>query len=440
MKSTILVIDDNLKICSSLCDNFMENGYNIFSAQSMTEALNIYNTNDIDAVILDLKLGEENGIDVLKKIKALNAITPIIIITGYSSVESTIDSMKLGAYDYIQKPINFGRLKRIIENAIIMSKTKKENFNIKNKFYNTSIMVDTMNEKMKDLYSRIKKLSVANIPILILGESGTGKEHISDFIHSNSINAGKELFKINCTSFPESLLDNELFGHDKGAYTGAETLFKGIFERADGSTLFLDEIGDMPLYIQSKILRVQQNNEIRRLGGKETININLRIIAATNEDIEQLIAEKKFREDLYYRLNTAMINIPPLRERKEDIPSLSNILLKEFALANSTSTKYLSDEVLSIFYQYEWPGNVRELKNAINYAASLSKEDYISFYDLPETFKKSFKSSNETQEDYEKKLIINTLKFTNDNKKRTSEILKICRKTLYNKLGKYGLK
>jgi two-component system, NtrC family, response regulator AtoC len=440
IKSTILLIDDNERICSSLCENFKETGYITFSSLNMTDAINIFNTKDIEVVILDLRLGKESGLDILKKIKALNPAVPIIMITGYASVESAIESMKLGAFDYVQKPINFSRLQRIVENAVKMYKTNQENLKFKKILYNENIETKTYNLHMKDLYERIKKLAVINIPILIIGESGTGKEHIAESIHNNSSFTEKEMLKINCASFPESLLDNELFGHDKGAYTGADSTFKGVFERADGSSIFLDEIGDMPLYIQSKILRVLQNNEIRRLGGKETIKINVRFIAATNKNITELIDEKNFREDLYYRLNTAIIRVPPLRERKEDIQILSELFLKEFAKENSSIVKKISDEVLSVFYQYNWPGNVRELKNTINYAASLSKEDYITVFDLPETFNKPNILSSEERAEQDKILIINTLKMTNDNKKRTAEILKISRKTLYNKLERYGLK
>jgi transcriptional regulator with PAS, ATPase and Fis domain len=241
--------------------------------------------------------------------------------------------------------------------------------------------------------------------------------------------------------FPETLLDNELFGHEKGAYTGADSQFKGVFERADKSSLFLDEIGDMPLTIQAKILRTLQNHEIRRLGGNHTIMVNVRFIAATNKDLEELIKENRFRNDLFYRLNTAMLYLPPLRERKEDIPLLVEYFLSEYSNTNSTGVEKISDVVLEKFLDYHWPGNVRELKNAVNYAAAISSKDYISIEDLPPNFTpvERNKLSDNVREEMEKNLIIKMLQKANYNKKKAAELLNISRKTLYNKLEKYGI-
>jgi two-component system, NtrC family, response regulator AtoC len=285
------------------------------------------------------------------------------------------------------------------------------------------------------------KLADTDLPILIVGESGTGKELVADFIHQNSSRKVYNLEKINCASLPETLLDNELFGHEKGAYTGADAVFKGVFERAHNSSLFLDEIGDMPLAIQSKILRALQNNEIRRLGGKDTLEIDVRFIAATNKDLQSLIHENYFREDLFYRLNAAMVSIPPLRKRKEDILLLVNHFLEEIYRENKQSRASFSEEVESLFNEYSWPGNIRELKNVVKYAATVTNGTIIYLKDLPPYL---FNNSSEygalnIKDNVEKELIIKILKETNFNKKRTAEILNICRKTLYNKMEKFGI-
>ncbi|PIE31461.1 sigma-54-dependent Fis family transcriptional regulator [candidate division KSB3 bacterium] len=441
MTKTLLIVDDNLEVCKSLIHNFDRFNYTSYYALNKPDALQRFLQHQVDAVLLDLRLGQDDGLDLLQHFFSLNPKVPIIILTGFASIQTAVDSIKLGAYDYVQKPINFQKLQTLLDNAIKLSQTRRENDAIKSKLIDATSKIITQNHRVIELCVKAKKLANSDMPILILGESGTGKELIADFIHNNSSRSSGEIVKINCSAFPESLIDNELFGHEKGAFTGADAEFQGVFERADGSSLFLDEIAEMPLTTQAKILRAIQNQEIRRIGGKQTIKITTRFIGATNKDLQERIRSNAFREDLYYRLNTATLSVPPLRERKEDILVLTEHFLQEFAKAHGTTLKVLSEEVVDVFHHYDWPGNVRELKNTINYAATISMKDFIDLSDLPAIFLNSNAQTNETKvmDVVEKNLIISTLKKTNYNKKKSAEILHISRRTLYNKLEKYGI-
>ena len=441
MTNTLLIVDDNLEVCKSLIHNFDRFNYSCYYALNKTDALQHFLELQVDAVLLDLRLGQENGLDLLPQFLSLNPQIPVIVLTGFASIQTAVDSIKLGAYDYVQKPINFQKLHTLLENAIKLSQVRQENDAIKSKLIDATSKIITRNQRVIELCVKAKKLANSEIPILILGESGTGKELIADFIHNHSPRSSQEILKINCSAFPESLIDNELFGHEKGAFTGANAEFQGVFERADGSSLFLDEIADMPLTTQAKILRAIQNQEIRRIGGKQTIEIRTRFIGATNKDLQELIRKNTFREDLYYRLNAATLSVPPLRERKEDILVLAEHFLQEFARTHDTPVKLLSDEVVDVFHHYDWPGNVRELKNTINYTATISMKDSIELAELPAVFLRSNAHTKETKvmDVVEKNLIISTLKKTNYNKKKSAEILNISRRTLYNKLEKYGI-
>ena len=363
------------------------------------------------------------------------------MITGYASIESAVQSIKIGAYDYIQKPLDFNKLLKIIENAVRLSELKEENRNLKERLIEKAPKIITQNSRMLELYEKAKKLAATDIPVLICGENGTGKEIIADFIHVNSKRSSRKMLKTNCAAFPENLLDNELFGHERGAYTGAVSVFKGVFERAHMSSLFLDEIGDMSLAIQAKILRVLQNKEIRRIGGDNVIQVDVRFIAASNKILEDLIADNTFRKDLFYRLNAATLYIPPLRDRKDDIPLLANYFLKEFTDNNKCEIKGISDDVMAAFIAYEWPGNVRHLKNTIYYAAAISTQNFIESKDLPAPFSDNHRNGTDVnlRETTERHLIQGVLQNTHFNKKKAAEILKITRKTLYNKIEKYGI-
>ncbi|GAK57251.1 two component, sigma54 specific, transcriptional regulator, Fis family [Candidatus Vecturithrix granuli] len=438
MKATILIIDDNVKWCKSLAQNFVQRGYTPVYATTSTEAHDLLARTAIDLVLLDIMLGEENGVDLLKDILLLQPRLPVIMITGFGSIDTAVQSIKLGAFDYVTKPLEFDKLLQLVEHAMNVSCSRDY---APESFASDFPELITHNAAMLALCEKARKFAGTNLPILICGENGTGKEIIADVIHAHSTRSEKPMLKINCSAFPETLLDNELFGHEKGAYTGAETVFKGIFERAHGSSLFLDEIGDMPATIQAKILRALQNHEIRRIGSERVIKVNVRFITATNKDLRQLITNSAFREDLFYRLNVATIKLPPLRERKEDIPLLAEYFLAEHAKTNPTCAQRFSEAVIARFVSHSWPGNVRELKNTVHYAATICTNACIDIPDLPPHFlpKRSPQSSDNIRDDMERALILDMLQKTNFNKKKTAELLNMSRNTLYNKLEKYGI-
>ena len=389
MDYTILVVDDLEKLCKIIVENLEIIGYKTHYATSGSEGIRLFKENTIHLVLLDLKIGDEDGIEILKEIKKLKPNVPVLMITGHGTISNAVQAIKSGAYDYMQKPVNFEKLQNIIKNAISLENLKNENKHLKDLLHTKEAGISfSVNPAMQTLLDKLKKFADTNYPIFIEGESGTGKELIAEFIHSNSKRGDRELFKVNCAAFSESLLDDELFGHNKGAFTGADSDFKGIFERADKSTLFLDEIGDMPLSIQAKILRTLQNNEVRRLGGKNNIIVDVRFIAATNKDINILNEEGKFRKDLFFRLNTAMITVPPLRDRKDDIPFLTKLFLEESALHLEKEVKEIAPEVEDLFLTYHWPGNIRELKNVVNYSHTLSSGNSIIISDLPNYLQK----------------------------------------------------
>lgn len=428
MKEKIFIIDDNEKLCESLEMNLMHLGYKCDFRTNSQSSLDFLENENPDLILLDLSLGDENGLDILKNIKIRKPIIPVIMITGFGTITTAVEAIKAGAVDYIQKPLNFSHLLKIIENTIKLEPGK------------VSESFITQSPEMKKLLNKAEKLAQTDFPVLITGESGTGKERLAHFIHENSNRKNKKLQIINSAAFPESLLDNELFGHEKGAYTGADTDFKGIFERSDSSTLFMDEIGDMTLQTQVKILRTLQNNEIRRIGGNDIRKIDVRFIGATNRDLLELMQIKRFREDLYYRLSTAILHVPSLRKRKEDILPLADYFLRSCFQDRKFS---LTDEAKEGLHNYQWPGNIRELKNSIQYAGALASDDRIHISDFPISLSavtQEKKVSVISLEGHEKNAIMKALNSTNNNKTEAAELLNISRKTLYNKIAKYGIK
>ena len=441
MSKRILIVDDQIKVYKSLARNFKHLGYQTVHAQNREEAFHIASHELVHAVLLDIMLGKANGLDILQELLELNPNLPVIMITGHASIDTAVRSIKIGAFDYVTKPLDFDKLITLIENALKMSNLAEENLHLKNRLLDFAPQIVTQSELMLSLCQKAKKLAATDLPVLIMGENGTGKEVIADLIHMASPRSARRMLKINCAAFPETLLDNELFGHEKGSYTGADAAFRGVFERADQSSLFLDEIGDMPLTIQAKILRTLQNHEIRRIGGDRTITINVRFIAATNKNLHELIEQGLFRRDLFYRLNTAILELLPLRKRKEDIPLLAEFFLSKYARSNAMPEKRIGNDVIERFLDYDWPGNVRELKNTINYAAALSSHDIIHLEDLPPSLSSTGgqEISENIREDLEKNLILKMLQKANYNKKKAAKLLNISRTTLYAKLQKYGI-
>ncbi len=427
MKNKILIIDDNEKLCESLEMNLMHLGYRCDYRTNGPSSLKFLDEESPDLILLDLSLGEESGLEILECIKGKNAFIPVIMITGFGTIHTAVQAIKAGAVDYIQKPLNFTHLLKKIENTL-----KTESVVMPESFIIQS-------PEMKKLMEKAEKLAKTDFPILITGESGTGKERLAHFIHENSARKDEPLQIINSAAFPESLLDNELFGHEKGAYTGADARFMGIFERSDKSSLFMDEIGDMTLQTQVKILRTLQNSEIRRIGGNEVRKVDVRFIGATNRNLLEMMQNKRFREDLYYRLSTAVLHVPSLKDRTEDIIPLAEYFLRSsFKERNMTLTEEAREGLL----RYQWPGNIRELKNSLQYAGALASENRILLSDFPGNIQTAVNRDSapvQTLETREKEAILSALEQANHNKTEAAELLNISRKTLYNKIAKYGL-
>ena len=419
--------------------NYQQQGYETDYATCGDDAINKFKEGEFHIVLLDLKLGADNGLNVLKELLAINPKIPVIMITGFGTISTAVEAMKIGAFDYVQKPVDFPAICKIIKKALKQSpeSTEVDDTPI------VSTEFHTKNTDFKNIIENLDKFSPTDMPILISGESGVGKEHLADYIQQHSLRSNEEYLKINCSSFSESLLTNELFGHEKGSYTGAEKTHPGIFEQAHKGTLFLDEIGDMPLSVQVRILRTIQSSEIRRIGGRHIFNVNIRIIAASNKDLTDLIEKKLFRLDLYYRLNSVSVTIPPLRERTEDLPHLCDFILHKIARNNQCSIKKISNEVTALFLRYHFPGNIRELENILNYAYTMANTDTITVSDLPPFLHNPQQETNTLNSDIlklnEKDTITQVLQDCNFNKKRASQLLGISRSTLYSKLEKYGI-
>jgi DNA-binding NtrC family response regulator len=443
MHEEILIIDDKPQFSRSLGENLQDLGYRFRTATCTADALSELKAGAVSLALLDIVLGEEDGLAALRQIRAAHPGLPVIMITGYASIGTAVSSMKMGALDYIQKPLNFTVLSKLIDNALDAGRARRNAPEGQEDALGTPRIV-TNHETMKALIAKAGRIAETNLPVLLCGENGTGKEVFADYIHAHSPRRAHPMVKINCAAFPESLLDNELFGHEKGAYTGADSAFRGVFERANGGTLFLDEVSDMLPAIQAKILRALQNNEVRRIGGDETIHVDVRFITATNRDIARLVADQGFREDLFYRMNAATLVIPPLRDRKEDIPLLAEYFLETHSRAGARRLR-LGDKALNVLLSHRWPGNVRELKNTVSYAASLAAGDTIEATDLPPGL---FPPTGEPDlsrpsaaplADVERLMIESALRQCGNNKKRAAQALRISRNTLYNKLRKYGL-
>ena len=428
----MLFVDDNSDYANGVRDNLALYGIDALTAGSASEAWETANIQKPDVVFIDIKLGKDDGVELLERLCPRLPGTSIIMITGYGTIDTAIKSLKLGAKDYLQKPVRFEQiLQKISEDGVV-----RDSADARTKLVRTAV-----SEAMSALIERAEKLASTGLPILIVGEHGTGKELVADFIAERS-NHNSPYVKVNSSAFSESLLENELFGHEKGAYTGATSLFRGVFERADGGTLFLDEIGDMPKPIQAKILRALQNKEVRRLGGEETIFVDARFVAATNKDLPAMIEAGDFREDLYYRLNAAQLLVPPLRDRVEDIEPIAHLVLEEAAGTSQQPRKRLSAEVREFFIAYRWPGNVRELRNSLLYAAAISgNQPEITVSDLPGNMTQRDSTSEmlPNLEESERETILRALKATDFNKSHAASLLSISRSTLYEKIRKYGI-
>lgn len=445
MEISILLIDDEPKTTNLYGKLLSEKGYTVTQISDSKEAIALLENNFFDIIISDLQMPNFSGIDVLKN-KPEESI--FILVTGYASIESAVEAMQLGAYDYLMKPLKLEELLLKVENAVEKIQLKRDITQLRSQVEQNFSFGNIIgkSKKMLEVYDLIKRVSNIDVNVHVEGESGTGKELVSKAIHFNSHRKNKPFIAINCAAIPETLLESELFGHSKGAFTGATETQKGVFETANGGTLFLDEISEMPYNLQSKLLRVLENWEIKPIGSDKIKKIDVKLISASNQNLKELVHQKKFREDLYYRIATFNIIIPPLRERLEDIPLLTDYFLVRLSKKFGKELS-ITPGALKILMQLEWHGNIRELENTLERAiitsnSSVLKENSFKFY-LQNTTSKSnlngFASKNIKLKEMEKEYIKKILDDCNGNKVKASKALGIDRKTLYNKISEYKL-
>lgn len=444
-KNKLLIVDDEEIVRQSLKAWFLEDGYEIDIAENAEAALKLYEKNKYDLILLDIKMPGMSGMDLLIKLKEFDPDAIIILITAYASVSSAVKALKNGAYDYITKPIDPDELSHLVKNALNQKNLKDENIQLKTSIDEIIKPENLIGDspKMKEVYSLINTVSKTDTTVLIIGDSGTGKELVAKAIHLNSKRKYFPLVTVNCGALPESILESELFGHEKGAFTGAHYKRKGKFEMANGGTIFLDEIGTISSKVQIELLRVIETKEFMRVGGSESIKSDFRIIAATNENLQNLVNSGQFRDDLFYRLNVFNIQLPPLREREDDIMLLANYFLKKYSSVMNKKISSFDKEVIKFMKEYYWPGNVRELENAIERAVVVCHKDKITVDDLPFRIMQTVKEEPLTErslEAIEKKHIEKILIDNNWNISKSAEELQIDRVTLYNKIKKYGLR
>jgi len=448
-KQIILVVDDEKNMRTLLGALFNDAGYETEEAANGVEAIEKVKKRFYDLILLDMKMPKMDGVTALKEIKKISHGIPVVMMTAYATVQTAVECMKLGAYDYVTKPFNTDEIKTtardILEYQKFLAEKRDDHGDAADTYFFDGII--GMSSKIRDIINILSLVSSTNATILIQGESGTGKELIARAVHRNSLRAEKDLIIVNCAALPEGLVETELFGHEKGAFTSAVAKKEGKFELANGSTIFLDEIGDLNLTTQAKLLRAIQEKEFERVGGTKTLKVDVRIIAATNKDLVMEVEAKRFREDLFHRLNVVAIQLPALRERKEDIPPLCDFFIQRYNKENYRNVEGLSPLSLDMMTRYNWPGNIRELENVIERAVIVCKQPFIQPEHLPpsihsvsfESLEIPFKGTELKLKVMEKQAIQETLDELNGNKSKTAQKLGISRKSLYNKIKKYGL-
>lgn len=447
MKFNILIIDDEKNIREGLGAALEMDGYTVFLAADGKQGLEILERGDIDLVITDLKMPEVSGEEILAKVTGETPGIPVIVLTGHGTIDSAVDAMRKGAYDFLTKPVNLDRLSLLVKRAL-----ERREISLQNSVYRKEIEGKTTFENMigksheiQKVFDLVKKVAPSKASVLITGESGVGKEMIANALHNLSPRKDKPFIKVHCAALSDSLLESELFGHEKGAFTGAIAMKRGRFELAHEGTIFLDEIGEISQNVQVKLLRVIQERKFERVGGEETLDVDVRIIAATNRNLEEEIKKGNFREDLYYRLNVVNINVPPLRERKDDIPIMVNNFIRKFSKENNKNITTVDTKAKNALYSYDWPGNIRELRNCIEGAVVIAEGNTLRLEDLPPAVRKSQENSSisipaGTDMDTAEKIIIReTLLFCHGNKSKTAQVLGIGRKTLHRKLMEMNL-
>ncbi len=449
MSKTILVCDDEKNIREGLGLALELEDYEVLLAESGQVAWNLINKNDVDLVITDLRMEGMSGEELLRKVVSSYPNIPVVILTGHGTIETAVEAMRNGAVDFFTKPVDLDRLLLLVKKSLKQKDLLDENIKIKEELaalkasQNYGKMIGN-SANIKRLLDTINQVAPTKASVLVTGESGVGKELVADAIHQISNRREGPFIKVHCAALSEGLLESELFGHEKGAFTGAVATQKGRFELAHGGTIFLDEIGEISPTTQIKILRVLQERQFERVGGEKTITVDVRIVAATNRDLLKEIENGTFREDLYYRLNVVHLEVPPLRNRKEDIPLLITSFLEQINKENNTNVKGFTSEAKNAIYKYDWPGNIRELRNCVEAAIVLSKGDFVDVKDLPPQIRENNEvpliniEVGQSLAEIEKQAIISTLNSCNGNKSKTAEVLKIGRKTLHRKLEEYN--
>ncbi|MBI3355020.1 MAG: sigma-54-dependent Fis family transcriptional regulator [Nitrospirae bacterium] len=456
-KKCVFVIDDEKDFLENCLRLITKQGYGCLTESDPEKAIERIGAERPDIVLTDLKMPKKDGIEVLKEAKKVDPEIIVILLTGYATVQSAVEAIKEGAFDYIQKPFSADQLRVVIERALNQKKLLEENRNLKLQLetaYSFENIIGT-SVAIKNVLEVVKKVARSEANILILGESGTGKELIARSIHTNSNHFKRSFVPVDCASLPENLLESELFGHEKGSFTGAHITRPGLLEFANDGTLFLDEIGDISLNLQGKLLRALQEKNFRRIGGRKLIDVNFRVISATNKDLREAIKHKEFREELYYRINVITINLPPLRERLGDIPLIAYHYLRHFANLNKKNISLISPEAMRLFENFYWPGNVRELQNVIERAISFCDGDAITVEDLPEYIKEKIseemmqrpeiselefkKARSEWLEVFEKNYLMNLLKKCDYNISKAAKLAAVDRKSIHRWLKKYKM-
>lgn len=446
--STILIVDDEKNILSGLRLAFQDEGYDTLTAENGLIAWDLTSKNNVDLIITDLRMPEMDGYELIRKVSAAYPTLPIIVLTGHGTIETAVETMRDGAIDFFTKPVDLEKLLLVVKKSIHNSELQEQNRKLtleieRLKKQQGFSKIVGKSAKVEEMLETIKQVAATKATVLITGESGTGKELVADAITSLSNRSDKPFIKVHCAALSSSLLESELFGHEKGAFTGATAMKKGRFELADGGTIFLDEIGEIDAATQVKLLRVLQERNFERVGGEKTIEVDVRVIAATNRNLLEEVRKGNFREDLYYRLHVVEINVPPLRERKEDIELLSMNFLNTFNEEENKKIEGFTLAARKALYAYSWPGNIRELRNTIESAVVLTHSKMIDVEDLPPQIKSSNGESTLTlnlpitMEEAEKKLILETIAYSKGNKSKAAELLDIGRKTLHRKLAEW---
>jgi len=443
---TILVVDDDAVARQLLADALRKDGYDVEIAGGGADAIALGLAKRFDVVLTDIKMGEVDGLAVLREFRQRSPETAIVLLTAFGSMDGAVEAIKQGAYDYLAKPFKREDIRLVVRRSLEHSRLVRENARIREELRDRhgSPLIGS-SPAILEVYKLVARVSPGKSTVLLEGESGTGKELVARAIHANSPRRDRAFVPVNCAAITETLLESELFGHEKGAFTGAVATRRGLFETADQGTLFLDEIGDIGPALQVKLLRVIQEQEVRHVGGTASVKVDARIVAATNRDLALMVREGKFREDLYYRLNVVRIVLPPLRERREDIPMLAHHFLQKVCLANNPMIRGFVPETMALLERYHWPGNVRELENVIERTVSLAHGPLIMPDDLPETVRKAETAEaggNESLlslDEVEKRHLNRVLRETGGNKVRAARILGIDRRTLYRMAERFGM-